>query len=77
MMGRPFVAPPGVPAERIKALQDAFAQAMKDPDFIEEAKKSNVNIHYVSPAELLGIVKEAYDSPAPVVELTKKAFGRQ
>ena len=34
---RPFVTPPGIPADRLKALQDAFAATLKDPDFLAEA----------------------------------------
>ncbi len=36
--GRPYVTPPGVPAERVAALRKAFADALKDPALIEEAK---------------------------------------
>ena len=35
-IGRPFVAPPGLPPDRLKMVQDAFAATMKDPDFIAE-----------------------------------------
>jgi tripartite-type tricarboxylate transporter receptor subunit TctC len=38
-IARPFAAPPGVPADRVRALRDAFAATMKDPDFLAEAKK--------------------------------------
>src|SRR5262249_25586042 len=30
--GRPFTAPPGVPADRVRALRDAFNATMQDPD---------------------------------------------
>jgi len=45
-MARPFAAPPGVPADRIKALQTAFLAAHRDPQFLEESAKVGV---YVSP----------------------------
>ncbi len=35
-IGRPYIAPPGLPADRLKMVQDAFAATMKDPDFIAE-----------------------------------------
>ena len=38
--GRPYVTPPGVPAERLAALRKAFADALKDPALIEEASKA-------------------------------------
>src|SRR5215475_12794910 len=36
-MGRPFLAPPGVPAERTASLRKAFMDTMKDPAFLAEA----------------------------------------
>ncbi|MDP7240268.1 MAG: tripartite tricarboxylate transporter substrate-binding protein, partial [Dehalococcoidia bacterium] len=38
-VGRPYVAPPGIPADRLKILRDAFAKALTDPDLLAEAKK--------------------------------------
>ena len=46
---RPFVAPPGIPADRLKALQDAFAATLKDPDLLAEADRAGVEIRYASP----------------------------
>lgn len=59
-MGRPFVAPPGVPADRLEALRSAFAATLKDPQFIEDAKKQKLNIDYISPAEQMETVERAY-----------------
>src|SRR5262245_50427191 len=43
-MGRPFVAPPGVPADRLAALRTAFDKAIADPAFLEDARKQNLNV---------------------------------
>ena len=43
-MARPFAAPPGVPADRAKALQAAFVAAHRDPQFLAEAEKLGVDI---------------------------------
>ena len=43
-VGRPFAGPPGVPADRAQALQQAFADVIKDPDFISEAKRLNMDL---------------------------------
>ena len=43
-IGRPFVAPPGLPPDRLKMVQDAFAATMKDPDFIAETKLRKLNL---------------------------------
>ena len=41
VMSRPFVAPPGVPQDRAKALQVAFLAVHKDPNYLAEAVKIN------------------------------------
>src|SRR5438874_6446986 len=41
---RSFMAPPGIPAERLKALQDAFAAVLKDPEALAEAEKTGVEV---------------------------------
>ena len=51
---RPFVAPPGIPADRLKALQDAFAATLKDPEFLAEADRGGVEIRYASPERVQG-----------------------
>ena len=46
--GRPLVAPPGVPAERLAALRQAFAKSMQDPDFLADAKNALAEVNPVS-----------------------------
>ena len=72
--GRPFIAPPGVPAERLKALQTAFANSLKDPDFLAEADRRKLEIQYVSGDELQDIVKRAYETPADVVARVRRIY---
>jgi tripartite-type tricarboxylate transporter receptor subunit TctC len=49
---RPFMLPPGTPKERLQTLRKGFADTMKDPEFIAEAKKSKLEITYVSGDEV-------------------------
>lgn len=49
---RPFMLPPGTPKERLQVLRKAFADTMKDPEFIAEAKKSKLEITYVTGEEV-------------------------
>jgi tripartite-type tricarboxylate transporter receptor subunit TctC len=49
---RPFMVPPGTPKERLQLLRKAFADTMKDPEFVAEAKKSKLEITYVSGEEI-------------------------
>ncbi|MBX9760145.1 MAG: hypothetical protein K2Y29_15315 [Beijerinckiaceae bacterium] len=65
-IGRPFFAPPNVPAERVKALRAAFDAMVKDNAFLEEAKKLNLDIDAVSGEELQKIVSEIIGAPADV-----------
>ncbi len=66
-MGRPYVAPPDVPADRAAALREAFDRAMKDPDLLEEAKKQLLDIDPVSGQRMSELVSEAYAAPAGVI----------
>jgi hypothetical protein len=49
---RPFSVPPGTPKERLQLLRKAFADTMKDSEFIAEAKKSKLEVTYVSAEEI-------------------------
>ena len=51
-LGHPVVAPPGVPAERVAALREAFMATLKDPEFVAEAQKLNLAIDPSTGAEL-------------------------
>lgn len=63
-MGRPIAATPGIPAERVKALRDAFLAVMKDPDFVKEAEGARVDIDPVSGEELQKVVEDVLATPA-------------
>jgi hypothetical protein len=76
VIGRPLVAPPDVPAERVTALRTAFAQAMKDPDFLAEAKKVKLDINPVYSEELQTIVEDLVHTPPEVVTLAKAALAK-
>ena len=73
-MGRPMMAGPGVPAERIKALREAYARAMRDPGLIEEAKKGQMDLEHTSGEELQGQIKEMMSQPREVIDLVKKVL---
>lgn len=67
VFGRPFVAPPGVPAPRLKALRDAFAATMKDSAFLADAAKAKLDIDYDSGENVQKLVERIYATPKPVV----------
>lgn len=70
IMGRPFMAPPGVPPERVAILRKAFMDTMKDPAFVAEAEKAKLEITPVSGEKIQELVIESYKI-AP--EIAKKA----
>jgi tripartite-type tricarboxylate transporter receptor subunit TctC len=67
VMGRPYLAPPGLPVERAQALQQAFADTMKDPMFLADANRQKLEINPVSGAEIEQLLKETYGMPNAVV----------
>jgi len=73
-MARPFAAPPEIPSDRAKALREAFDATMKDPEFIADAKKLNVEIAPVSADRLDALVKKLYQTPKPIIEEARKAI---
>jgi tripartite-type tricarboxylate transporter receptor subunit TctC len=75
VMGRPFMAPPGLPADRAAALRTAFDETMKDPEFINEATGRGQEVNPVSGADLDKLIAELYATPKDVVEETKTAIG--
>ena len=70
VMGRPFAAPPGVPADRLAVLRQAFNETMKDKAFLADADKRKFEINPVDGEQIQALVREIYQTPASV---TKKA----
>jgi tripartite-type tricarboxylate transporter receptor subunit TctC len=66
LFGRPLTAPPGVPANRVAALREAFLATMKDPDFVKEAAASDIEIDPVPGAEMQKIAAELIATPQSV-----------
>jgi tripartite-type tricarboxylate transporter receptor subunit TctC len=58
-LGRPFLGPPGIPADRATALQAAFMTTMKDKDFLAEAAKAKLEITPLGGAAVQKIIEES------------------
>jgi tripartite-type tricarboxylate transporter receptor subunit TctC len=67
-IGRPIFTAPGVPAERVKALRDAFDTMVKDPAFLAEAERERFDINPVAGAEMQKIVAEIVATPKPIAD---------
>ena len=70
--GRPYVTPPGVPADRVAALRKAFEAALKDPALIEEAKRTSVDMTFRPAQDLEKLVTALYATPKETIEELEK-----
>ena len=67
-LGRPLAAPPGVPADRLEILRGAFDATMKDPQFLAEAAKLELEIEPLSAPEIDKLLADAFATPKPIVQ---------
>jgi tripartite-type tricarboxylate transporter receptor subunit TctC len=74
LWGRPYVAPPGLPPERARALRDAFQATMRDPVFLAEAKKLGFDIGPLPGEEMAALIAGLYASPPDIIQATRAAF---
>ena len=76
-LGRPFLAPPDVPPERLAILRTAFDAAMADKDFLDEMARMGHDVDPVSGEELARIVRETIATPPDILAKAKAAVGPQ
>jgi len=74
VIGRPFVTSPGVPAERVAILREAFDRLLKDPAFRDDAKKAGIDISPVAGTAIQTIVTDFMNTPANIVTKAKAAM---
>ena len=70
--GRPLMATPGTPPDRVKILREAFLKTLSDPEAAAEAKKARMDIEPSTGEELEALTKEIFDSSPEVIERAKK-----
>jgi tripartite-type tricarboxylate transporter receptor subunit TctC len=75
VMGRPYLAPPNLPADRLATLRQAFMDTMTDKDFVADADKAGIEINPVSGADVEKLVKEVYATPPAIIAKAKDAAG--
>ena len=68
VMGRPFIAPPGLPQDRVDALRKAFMDTMRDPEYLADAEKTQMEINPVSGEKVQALVKEEYATPPAIAK---------
>lgn len=74
-IGRPLVGSPGIPADRLKILRDAFVHAINDAEFLAEAAKRKLEIKPSTGEELESVAKEVMGQPKEIIDRMKIIFG--
>jgi tripartite-type tricarboxylate transporter receptor subunit TctC len=72
-LGKLVAAPPGVPADRLKALRTAFDATMKDPAFLAEAKKAKLNVTPSNASDVQAFIDNLYKTPKDIVAKARAA----
>jgi hypothetical protein len=67
-IGRPFVAPPGMPAERVDMLRGAFDATMTDAAFLAETRQSKLELEPQDGKALAALIARIYATPKPIVD---------
>jgi tripartite-type tricarboxylate transporter receptor subunit TctC len=70
--GRPLLAPPGTPAQRLRILRGAYTKAMGDPELVAEANKGRMDMDPSTGEELQSLLKEIMDQPREVLDRVKR-----
>jgi tripartite-type tricarboxylate transporter receptor subunit TctC len=74
-LGRPMLGTPGIPADRVKILREAFNKTMQDKEFLAELDKRKFDSEPTSGEELENIVRDAMGQPPEIVAKMKKVLG--
>ena len=74
VFGRPYVLPPGVPAERVAALRRGFMAALRDKDTLAEAGKMKLDVEALPGEEVQAEVARVFATPAKIVARAKQAL---
>jgi tripartite-type tricarboxylate transporter receptor subunit TctC len=74
LMGRPYVLPEGVPADRVKSLQDSFMATMKDPALLQDAEKLKLEINAIDGSAVHKLLAKMYQTPQPIIDKVTAIF---
>ncbi len=72
LLSRPVAAPPGLPADRARALQDAFMTLQKDPDYLREADRLGLDVSPVGGGEALDLIGKLAKAPPDLFDYLRK-----
>ena len=74
-LGRPMMTTPGTPADRVKTLREAYLKTFNDPEVVQEAKKSRLDLQALAGADVETQIREVMNQPKDVIERVKKLSG--
>ena len=74
---RALAAPPGVPADRVAALEKAYIDTMKDPEFLKDAKKLKLEVNIVTGKEIADFVNQVMSLKKTTVDKLNAAMGKE
>jgi tripartite-type tricarboxylate transporter receptor subunit TctC len=74
-LARPFLGPPGIPADRLAYLRRAFEATMKDPEFLAEAERLKLEVSPMFADEVVALLTRLYQTPTNIVERAKAGRG--
>jgi hypothetical protein len=72
-LGRPLMAPPEVPADRIEALRRAFDATVHDAAFLKEAEGMGFEVSPQTGEQIAALVAQALATPKEIVKLAERA----
>jgi tripartite-type tricarboxylate transporter receptor subunit TctC len=75
-VGRSLIAPPGIPADRVAMLREAFRATVVDPEFLADIRKLEIDLEPLSGEALAELIVRTLNVPQAVRERAKLAFGR-
>lgn len=73
-IGRPFVMPPGTPAEVVRVFREAFRRVSQDREFLDEAERAGFEIEFIPGDRALAVIHEILSAPADVVKVFSQFF---
>ena len=71
-IGTAFFTTPGVPADRVQALRRAFDATTKDPEFLADVKKQQMELSPLTGEEVAVLVERIYKTPKAVVDIARQ-----
>jgi tripartite-type tricarboxylate transporter receptor subunit TctC len=75
-MSRPYAAPPGVPDDRVRALQAAFLAAHDDPEFRASAARIGIDVSPIGPEAVQELIARIAAAPPEIRDRLRRLSAR-